>query len=197
MNEDAGKDLMLEFQATGDREAGHRLFTMYRKPVWRFLLMLTRSDSVADDLSQRVWLRVIEVAERGAYRPRRNTTFRTYLFTIARNLFIDGTRSASSKARHADESELECIEDNNVVPMDSMVAAEHDKTALRTAMLQLPDEQREVLVMWSEGLGFNEIAAIVGAPRNTVIGRKRYGIEKLKGILKEREAGSGCGEVSQ
>jgi DNA-directed RNA polymerase specialized sigma24 family protein len=37
--------------------------------------------------------------------------------------------------------------------------------------------------MWGEGLGLSEIATIVGVPRNTVIGRKRYGLEKLRKLL--------------
>ena len=65
MTEGSGKELMWEFQTTGSAESGRRLFAMYRKPLLRFLIALCGSESEADDLSQRVWLKIIEVAKRG------------------------------------------------------------------------------------------------------------------------------------
>jgi len=60
--------------------------------------------------------------------------------------------------------------------------------ALEKALAELPDEQREVVVMrvWS-GLTLDEIAATVGAPLNTIASRYRYALEKLREKLRAYE----------
>ena len=57
--------------------------------------------------------------------------------------------------------------------------------ALQSSLAELPDEQREVVIMriWS-GLTLNEIATATGAPLNTVASRYRYALEKLRERLK-------------
>jgi RNA polymerase sigma-70 factor (ECF subfamily) len=57
--------------------------------------------------------------------------------------------------------------------------------ALERALAELPEEQREVVVMrvWS-GLTLEEIAAAAGAPLNTISSRYRYALEKLRDKLR-------------
>ncbi|MCH9695524.1 MAG: sigma-70 family RNA polymerase sigma factor [Gammaproteobacteria bacterium] len=176
---------MQAFQATGDSETGRRLFALYRDPLWRFLRRLCSSDADADDLSQRAWMRLIEVAEKNSYRPHANATFKTYLFTIARNLVIDDGRLLSARSVHVDVSSVAgSLQAGGLAP-DVEADAAKANIEIARALAELPYEQREVLAMWAEGFGFDEIADIVDAPRNTVIGRKRYGLEKLRAALSE------------
>ena len=47
----------------------------------------------------------------------------------------------------------------------------------------LPDEQREIFLLREVAdLQFNEIAAVVGCPENTVKSRMRYALEKLRAL---------------
>jgi RNA polymerase sigma-70 factor (ECF subfamily) len=57
--------------------------------------------------------------------------------------------------------------------------------ALQSSLAELPDEQREVVIMriWS-GLTLDEISSATGTPLNTVASRYRYGLEKLRNRLK-------------
>jgi len=56
------------------------------------------------------------------------------------------------------------------------------------AVEELPDEQREVfLLRHLQGLAFNEIAQVVGAPANTVKSRMRYALERLQRTLRDWE----------
>ena len=58
---------------------------------------------------------------------------------------------------------------------------------LTDALARLPLEQRETIVLHlNAGMKFKEIALIQGIPLSTVQGRYRYGLEKLRTILKER-----------
>jgi RNA polymerase sigma factor (sigma-70 family) len=55
---------------------------------------------------------------------------------------------------------------------------------LSEAMAQIPYEQREVLVLYMQtGMTFRQIAAIQNASINTVQGRYRYGMNKLRSLL--------------
>lgn len=60
------------------------------------------------------------------------------------------------------------------------------RALLENAVRSLPDAQREVVTLkiWG-GLTFAEIAAVTGCPANTAASRYRYGIETLRGQLKE------------
>jgi len=60
--------------------------------------------------------------------------------------------------------------------------------ALEKALAELPEEQREVVVMrvWS-GLTLAEIAGAAGAPLNTIASRYRYALEKLRQKLRPYE----------
>jgi len=58
---------------------------------------------------------------------------------------------------------------------------------LTDALARLPLEQRETIVLHlNGGMKFKEIALMQGIPLSTVQGRYRYGLEKLRTILKER-----------
>jgi RNA polymerase sigma factor (sigma-70 family) len=55
---------------------------------------------------------------------------------------------------------------------------------LSEAMRELPPEQQEVVTLRFEaGMGFEQIARIQNASINTVQGRYRYGMEKLRALL--------------
>ena len=58
---------------------------------------------------------------------------------------------------------------------------EEAKKALAKAMMELPLEQREVVILkiWHE-LAFREIAELLNLPANTVASRYRYGLERLR-----------------
>ena len=71
-------------------------------------------------------------------------------------------------------------------PGQSVVFSEESQR-LTDALAQLPVEQRETIVLHlNGGMKFKEIARIQGIPMSTVQGRYRYGLDKLRTILKER-----------
>jgi RNA polymerase sigma-70 factor, ECF subfamily len=53
------------------------------------------------------------------------------------------------------------------------------------ALAQLPPEQREVAVMWSQGWSVVEIAELTRAPQDTVASRRKYAIKRLRELLAE------------
>ena len=71
---------------------------------------------------------------------------------------------------------------------DSTIDQHENSESIATALQQLPESQREVLVLrvWGE-LTFAEIATAVGDSINTVAARHRYALEALRRILKPHE----------
>lgn len=84
--EDDG-ELMLRY-ARGDMHAFETLYRRHRGALYRYLTSHTRNTDTANDLFQEVWSKII--ASRTRYEPR--AAFRTYLYRIARNCFIDHCR---------------------------------------------------------------------------------------------------------
>src|ERR1700731_1643837 len=90
MTSDDDGELMLRY-ARGDMRAFETLYRRHRSALYRYLARHTRNAETANDLFQEVWSKVIVSRER--YEPR--AQFRTFLYRIAHNCFVDYCRRAS------------------------------------------------------------------------------------------------------
>jgi RNA polymerase sigma-70 factor, ECF subfamily len=189
VRDDSDESLMLRYR-DGDVRAFELLIGRHRKPVFNFVLRYVREPAQAEDVTQETFLRLIKGAE--AYQ--RQAKFTTWLFTIARNLCIDAAR----RGKHRKAASLDApIDDDagvsllDLVPdggpaVDRQAQSRELAVRLRAAIEALPDEQREIFLLREVAdLQFNEIAAVVGCPENTVKSRMRYALEKLREALEE------------
>lgn len=166
--------LMVEFQQ-GSREAFAELFERYREPVYGFFRRRLRDTARAEELAQETFLAVL----RGIERYEARTTFRTYLYAIA-------FRQVSNEWRRAKR---------DTVPLEDPPATQEDPSEslwLRRAVEQLDPAHREVLLLREyEQLSYEEIAALLRIPVNTVRSRLFRARMELKALLsperKERE----------
>jgi RNA polymerase sigma factor (sigma-70 family) len=180
MSERSDADLMLAFQRERNYEAFEELFGRHKDALFRYLLRLAGHRPTAEDASQQAWLKVIDVARAAGYEQRTGVTFRTWVFTLARNHFIDHYKRSFAETRRVplpDEAESP-----ESAPSD-LIEASETSDLLRRAMLTLPFEQRDVLSLWAAGVEIDQIAAMTGAPRETVLSRKKYAINKLRSAI--------------
>lgn len=176
--------LMLRY-AQGDLSAFTRLYERHKGALFRYLLRQTRDHAVTEDLFQEVWSRV--VASRERYRSL--AKFSTFLFSIAHNCFIDHCRRAGT----APTARAESLDDAGDALADSAHRgperqAESAQVAARLseALARLPDEQREVFVLYEEtGLNLEEIGELTGVGMETAKSRLRYALAKLRQSLGE------------
>jgi RNA polymerase sigma-70 factor (ECF subfamily) len=176
--------LMLEFQERGEVAAFEELFRRHRVPLYRYMRGLSRSAEIAEDTSQRAWLKVIEVARAARYNAISQSSFKTWLYTLARNQYIDHYLRAHARSRTVSNSEdllMDAFEDANTV--DAKVDLERLAGTLERVIALLPVEQREVVVLWAQGHELTVIAQIVGVPWETVVSRKKYAFAKLRAAL--------------
>ena len=184
------EDLMVLVARGIVQEPATELFARHNRDLFNFLAWLTGGNlAEAEDLAQKTWLRLISRCS--DYRPGA-ATFRTWLFQIARNAFIDARRAASERLRSnvdpeaaierettADHSTREAGPD----PEASLVAGE-SRDRLHAALLALPVAQREVVVLRYFGnLSLDEVSATVGAGVETVRSRLRYAYRALRSRL--------------
>jgi len=168
------------------QEAGllDELIVRYQHRLLRYLLYLTSSRELADDLFQEVWMRVL--LRGGQYNGK--ARFDTWLFTIARNLVIDYRRKrtlASLDELFEGSSEDDRpmsfeISDAQPTPFDRFASLE-DRNRIAEALLEVDTLYREVLVLrFHEELSLQEIASVTRAPLSTVKSRLYRGLAAIK-----------------
>jgi RNA polymerase sigma-70 factor, ECF subfamily len=168
------------------QEAGllDELIQRYQHRLLRYLLYLTSSRELAEDLFQEVWMRVL--MRGGQFNGK--ARFDTWLFTIARNLVIDyrRKRTLASLDELVDGSSDDDrpvtfeISDDQPTPFDRMASRE-DAERVAEALLELDTVYREVLVLrFHEDLSLQEIATVTRAPLSTVKSRLYRGLASIK-----------------
>jgi RNA polymerase sigma-70 factor (ECF subfamily) len=189
VRDDSDESLMLRYR-DGDVRAFELLVTRHRKPVYNFILRFVRDTAQAEDVTQETFLRLVKGAD--AYE--RQAKFTTWLYTIARNLCVDAARRGMHRRAASLDAPLDDDGGTSLLDLVPDGAAGVDRQAqsrelavrLRAAIEALPDEQREIFLLREVAdLQFNEIAAVVGCPENTVKSRMRYALEKLREALEE------------
>src|SRR5579863_113398 len=176
------------------QEAGllDELIVRYQHRLLRYLLFLTGSRELAEDLFQEVWMRVLV---RGA-QFNGKARFDTWLFTIARNLVIDYRRKrtvASLDELFEGSSEDDRpmsfeISDSQPTPFDRFASLE-DRQRIADALLAVDTLYREVLVLrFHEDLSLQEIASVTRAPLSTVKSRLYRGLAAIRPALENSAA---------
>ena len=104
---------------------------------------------------------------------------KTWIFTIARNQWLDCLRQQRRRPRMQTMDESLQLTASFPSPPVSAGRAELAE-AVRAAMARLPGEQAEVLALReSRGLTFAQVAALLGIPVATAKSRVRYALLKL------------------
>jgi RNA polymerase sigma-70 factor (ECF subfamily) len=196
MGDPTDEQLMYAYRA-GDLRAFEQLLARHERPVWSFLRRSVGDPTLAQDLLQEVFLRVVRARDEW----KGESKFSTWVYAIARNLCVDHAR----RAVHRDAASLDAPTRRDEERTDTM----HDHVPSRTrdaeglasdgqlraridaAVAALPPDQREVFLMREVmDLPFAEIASVVGSPEPTVKSRMRYALERLRSALEDFREGA-------
>ncbi len=182
VDSDSDSHLFLQFRDDGDESAFERLFRRHRDALVAYLWSLSGNQSVAEDVSQYCWLRLMEGDSQSGYQPRAGASLLSYLRTLGRNRFIDEYIRKHGEARTDSVSEDDTRLTDPVSAMDGAASAEL-RNSIEAAVSNLPFDQRDVLSMWLQGFSIREMMKVTEAPRDTVLSRKKYAIKKLKVVF--------------
>jgi RNA polymerase sigma-70 factor (ECF subfamily) len=180
MSTDDDGELMLRY-ARGDMRAFEILYRRHKSALYRYLVRQTRNTATADDLFQEAWSKVIVSRER--YEPR--AQFRTFLFRIAHNCFIDHCRRASvrNESNGAEDGWEGLLPGAEQDRPDTRAEQAQLTARYRAALAMLPAEQRDVFLLYESGLSLEEVATISAVGPETAKSRLRYAVTKLRATL--------------
>jgi RNA polymerase sigma-70 factor (ECF subfamily) len=160
----------------GDERAFTLILRAYERPVFNYVLRMVGERTLAEDLTQDIFLRVFQGLRGFSLRSR----FTTWLFQVAKNRVLDELRSAERRPRHLvaldDAPPLESVDTpfEQLEAMDAVWRAIHALNPdLKTALLM-----RDVV-----GLSYNEIADALEITLATVKWRIFKGREEVVAAL--------------
>lgn len=158
-----------------DKAAGSELFRRYFDPLYRFFVHKLPEET--EDLIQSTWMACIRYGAQVS----RASSFRAYLFTVARNELYRRLRERPI-AKGVDFG-VSSIIDVSPSPVTLAVASEQDR-ALVGALRTLPLESQIILELhYWEGMSTSEIAVVLEAPHGTIKSRIRRARELLEVAL--------------
>ncbi len=177
-------EALLQCYLGGSLDAFETLVARHGSALLAYIRGMTGSREEAEDLFQETWSRVIR---HGA--SFKAGTVRGWIWRIARNAVIDSLRR-----RKPEESLDRPVGEDGAVAGDFLAAGDIsvpdrvDATDLgrriAACVAGLPAAQREVFLMRTVGdVSFNEIAATLGIPLNTALGRMHYAVTRLREAL--------------
>lgn len=164
---------LLDAWRAGDTKAGSELFDRHFDVLYQFLAR--KVGDVADDLVQQSFAACIKggVAYRG------ESSFRAYLFAIARHELFRYLRRRAREGPPCDVADLS-LHDLGTSPSRA-VARKEDERVLLEALHRLPLEQQLVVELYYiEGLRGRDLVAALGIAPGTVRSRLRLALERLK-----------------
>jgi len=179
---DANDDLLMLAWVGGDMAAFETLYARHRGPLYRFLMRQLRNQALVEECFQDVWQRVI--AAREGWKP--EAAFSTWLFRIAHNRLNDHWRAAKHRPPAPEDADERAARVPDPTTPERELSDFEQRRRLQRALEELPEEQREVLLLRLEQeLSLEEIGAITGVGRETVKSRLRYAMDKLRQRLNE------------
>ena len=174
--EPSDEALMLAY-AAGDAAAFGALYARHRGKLYRYLLRQLRDNALADEFFQDVWQRV--VSARAGWTP--DAGFATWLYTIAHHRLGDHWRTLKHRPAAPSDADERLARVADPDTPERVLSEFERRRQLQLALDELPEEQREVLLLRLEQeLTLEEIGTITGVGRETVKSRLRYAMDKLR-----------------
>lgn len=178
----------------GSQDGYQELVRRFERPVFALVVRMVRDRTTAEDLTQEAFVKAFRSLEH--YDPERK--FSSWLFKIAHNATLDHLRrreldTVSLEAGSEDDGAgglASVLSDPGARGTDLGVGRNELAGALEAAVGELKEEYREVVILrYSEGLAYQEIAEVTGLPMGTV----KTNIHRARKALMEALAEDGWG----
>ncbi len=172
---------LVELARKGDADAFGMLYDHYQASVYRFLFYRTRSSTLAEDLTSETFFRALRSMTNFRWQGK---DFGAWLMTIARNLATDHFKAGRTRLEMTTEDMGQ--HDDSTEGPESQVLATLTNEVLLTALTQLPDEQRDCLVMrFLQGMSISETASVLARSDGAVKQLQLRGVRNLAKLMPE------------
>ena len=172
---------LVELARGGDTEAFGLLYDHYQSSVYRFLYYRTRSVQVAEDLASETFFRALRSMNNFRWQGK---DFGAWLMTIARNLATDHFKAGRTRLEMTTDDMGQ--HDDATEGPETAVLASLTNELLMEALAELPDEQRDCLVMrFLQGMSIAETAAVLGRSDGAIKQLQLRGVRNLAKLMPE------------
>lgn len=182
----ADHELVMQF-INGRQSGIETLIHRHKSKVFTYISMYIRDSSLAEDIFQDTFLKVINSLRSGKYKD--NGKFLSWVMRIAHNLIIDHFRKVkqskllSNDAYDTDLFNSKKLSDSNI---EELLVKDQIEADVRHLLDELPEDQREVVVLRHyAGLSFKEIADQTDVSINTALGRMRYALINMRKLMEK------------
>ncbi|MHC4755968.1 MAG: RNA polymerase sigma factor [Planctomycetota bacterium] len=176
MSED--KQLIRSFK-NGNTEALRRIYDKYRLDLLKLAVSITGDVSLAEDAVQDVFVKLAQSADTLSV----DGSLKSFLCVCTINRIRTIFRDSRNQMQKVIENAGDSVDIRPKSPLGWAILTE-ELAMISQALMQLPIEQREVVVLrLYEMMPFGEIARLQQSSINTVQGRFRYGMDKLRSLL--------------
>ncbi len=161
----------------GDRDAFRALFETYQDRVYSIALRYTGDRAQALDIAQDVFVKLLKSI--GDFRG--ESGFETWLYRLVVNRCLDQRRSAR---RWIAMVEGFFTRSNEASALDDLLRSEMRERVQRAVAMLAPEQRIVVVLRYTEGLSYDEIARITGVSPGTVASRLNRAHKFLEKRLK-------------
>lgn len=175
---------IIEEYLSGEEAAFSELVKKYLKSVYNFIFRLASDRDVTEDLTQETFVK----AWRNLNRFDQSRSFKTWLFTIAKNTTFDYFKKKkeipfSTFVDEEGESIFNETADESILPSE-ILERKDIANELEEKLQKISAHYRAILLLrYKEEFSLHEIAEILDEPYNTIKSRHQRGLMKLKSLF--------------
>ena len=174
--------------AQGDEHALEMLIEKYQQRIFNFIFSKIHDRDLTEDIFQETFFKVIRTLKNGVYNE--EGKFLPWVMRIAHNLVIDHFRKSNRLPRYETNVDFDIFQfiGNSEISAEDALIDEQIVQDLQRLILELPEDQREVLLMRVyKDMSFKEIAENTGVSINTALGRMRYAVINLRKLIEAHQ----------
>lgn len=172
----------------GNEDCFEELVSRHKDRLFTYLVLLLKDRNLAEDFFQDTLVKVINTLKSGKYLE--EGKFRPWMLRIAHNLVIDHfRREKKMRMQHStEEFDIFSVIGSDDMNREEIYIQDQIHSDLRKLVAMLPEDQKEVLLMRVYAkMPFKEIAWVTEVSINTALGRMRYALISLRGLMHEHK----------
>jgi RNA polymerase sigma-70 factor (ECF subfamily) len=169
---------------SGDESALSVLINRHKQRIFSFIYSKVFDRDVAEDIFQDAFIKVIKNLKLGKYNE--EGKFLPWVMRISHNLVIDHFRKTNRmpKFDNSGDFNIFSVLGDPTLNAEKQIIKEQVEFDLRRLIQELPEDQKEVLVMrMYRDMSFKEISERTGVSINTALGRMRYALINLRKVI--------------
>ncbi len=172
----------------GNEAALGVLIQRHQQRLFSFIYSKVKDKDITEDVFQDTFIKVIRTLKKGNYNE--EGKFLPWVMRIAHNLVIDYFRKSNRMPafNNTDEFDIFSVLGDGNLNAEKKIIQEQIYSDVRELVKELPEEQREVLVMrMYKDMSFKEISENTGVSINTALGRMRYALINMRKLIEKNK----------